>query len=89
MSAYLAPLPGSSPLPAHLRVRVVVTREDGRPLTAEDIAAAAAAYPPATEDRAAVSESIAAATPAKPSTAPKPRPKGRSGKRAAAKRPPR
>lgn len=61
MSAYVAPLPGVAPLPEHLCVRVVVTRTDGRPLTAEDIAAAAAVYPPAEADRAAVAQSVALA----------------------------
>lgn len=87
MSAYVAPLPSASPLPEHLRVRVVVTRADGRPLTAEDLAAAVAAYPPAAEDREAVARSVdAAATAAKGKPA-KPRAKPRGGKRAAAKRP--
>lgn len=45
-SAYTTPVKPIAILPAHLRVQVVILREDGRDLTDEDVAAARAAYPP-------------------------------------------
>lgn len=43
---YVAPaLPTMPKLPAHLEVRILVDRPDGGDLTAEDIAAAEAAFP--------------------------------------------
>lgn len=43
-TAYTVPI--KSKLPKHLTARVVVMREDGGTLSAEDIAAAEALYPP-------------------------------------------
>ena len=50
-TAYTTPIPTPPALPAHLRVHVLVMRDDGRDLTPEDIAAAQATYPvPVTAD---------------------------------------
>jgi hypothetical protein len=41
--AYSAPLPAAARLPAHLDVRVLVTRRDDKPLSADDLEALAQA----------------------------------------------
>jgi hypothetical protein len=41
--AYSAPLPAAASLPAHLDVRVLVTRRDDKPLSADDLEALAQA----------------------------------------------
>lgn len=75
--AYLAPAPASLPkLPAHLGVRIIVDRLDGGNLTAEDLAAAAVAFP--RKKPAAKGATRAKKAPAKKTTTPK---------RAAAKKP--
>lgn len=56
--AYSAPLPAAASLPAHLDVRVLVTRRDDKPLSADDLEALAQAYPPDDEGRAEVEAAI-------------------------------
>lgn len=74
-SAYTTPVPTPAALPAHLRVHVLVMRDDGRDLTDEDIAAARAAYP------------IPAGADPDVGVVGKTKPRKSSPKRAAAKRP--
>jgi hypothetical protein len=93
-TTYTAVLPRPDGVPAPLLVRIVVMREDGKPLSREELEALVVAYPPHTEDaRGTVDRAIARApsktagkAPAKPkATATKP---GKpTTKRAAAKRP--
>jgi hypothetical protein len=91
-SAYTTPVLATSNLPAHLRVQVVILREDGRDLTEEDVAAARAAYPPPTG-----AEDVGVIGTERPSTSKGARPKARkvggkvrgdtkTAKRAAARR---
>jgi hypothetical protein len=57
--AYTADLPRPAGFPAHLDVRVLVTRFDHKDLSPEDLATAAQVYPPPdAEGRAMVDESI-------------------------------
>ena len=91
--AYSAPLPAAASLPAHLDVRVLVTRRDDKPLSADDLEALAQAYPPDDEGRAEVEAAITranrrAARPKTKTTAPRrPSAKAATPKRKAAKKP--
>jgi len=53
-------------LPKHLTVHATVMRRDGGELTAEDLAAAAAVYPPTRKQRADLDRALAEASAAKP-----------------------
>lgn len=79
------PNPRPGVLPAHLVVLSAIVREDGEPLSADDVAAVRAAFPDAlapAEPKAPSKGSKSSKAPAEPRGA-KPR------RRAAAKRPPR
>jgi hypothetical protein len=81
--AYTADLPRPAGFPAHLDVRVLVTRFDHKDLSAEDLAAAAQMYPPPdAEGSAMVEESIRRAKRSAPRTT---KTKEPSAKRAASK----
>lgn len=81
-SAYLATLPGPSALPAHLVVRVMVTRADGKPLSKSDLRAAAEVYPPAPELGASLDAEITAA-PVEAAPASRPAAKGKAPRKGA------
>lgn len=88
-TAYTITVPAPASVPAGIVVRIVAMREDGKPLSREELSALVDAYPPPPESRAEAEQAIADA----PSRAPKasaPRSSGASKtrpKRAAAKAP--
>jgi hypothetical protein len=90
--AYSAPVPAAAGLPAHLDVRVLVTRRDDKPLSADDLEALVQVYPPDAEGRGEVEAAITqakrrAARPKTKPEAPRPSAKAATPKRKAAKKP--
>ena len=84
--AYDIIIPRPDGVPASIVVRITAMREDGKPLSREELEALAKAYPPPDDEtRTAVDAAIARA-PSRPSKGTSTKPRKPASKRAAAKR---